>query len=155
QSEDALNDRIKKLKEIQQDTQLKLGEIIELAEDRAMVAPLSETIKNIGDATQSLINAARERLRAAAQHDKQFEAMRAAQAAFVAAAGPVMLDAQTRVNAILSSANLVASDANDAVQTVGQLGNIVASGNLAVADLIATLSANSSDKLDDIEKEFK
>jgi methyl-accepting chemotaxis protein len=154
-SQDALNDRIKKLKEIQQQAQLKLGEIIELSEDKAVVSALSETIKNIGEATESLIKASRERLSAAAQHDKQFDAMREAQAAFVAAAGPVMLDAQTRVNAVLGSANLAASDATEAVQTMGQLGNVVASGNLAVADLIATLSANSSDKLDDIEKEFK
>src|SRR5262249_40109597 len=106
QTDDALADRIKKLKDIQQETQLKLGEIIELSEDKAAVSALSETIKNIGEATQSLINASRERLAAAAQHDKQYDALRAAQAAFVAAAGPVMLDAQTRVNAILSSANL-------------------------------------------------
>jgi methyl-accepting chemotaxis protein len=154
-SEEALAERIKKLKEIQQETQLKLGEVIELSTDRAAVSALSETIKNIGEATESLIKAARERLAAAAQHDKQFDAMRAAQAAFVAAAGPAMLDAQTRVNAILGSANLTTSDATEGVQTLGQLGNVVASGNLAVASLIATLSANSSDKLEDIEKEFK
>src|SRR6201995_5125013 len=154
-SEDALNERIKKLKEIQQQTQLKLGEIIELATDRAAVSALSETIKNIGEATESLINAARERLGAAAEHDKREDALRAAQAAFVAAAGPAMLDAQTQVNAVLGSATLTASDATEGVQTVGQLGNVVASGNLAAADLVATLSASSSDKLDDIEKEFK
>jgi methyl-accepting chemotaxis protein len=66
-----------------------------------------------------------------------------------------MLDAQTQVNAILGSANLSANEATEAVQTVGQLGNVVASGNLAAADMSAALSANSSDKLDDIEKEFK
>jgi methyl-accepting chemotaxis protein len=66
-----------------------------------------------------------------------------------------MLDAQTHVNAILGSTDVSASGATEAVQTFGQLGNVVASGNLAAADLVATLSANSSDKLDDIEKEFK
>src|ERR1700756_4311745 len=154
-SEDALAERIKKLKEIQQQTQLALGEVIELSTDRAAVSALSETIKNIGEATESLINAARERLSAAAEHDKLYDALRAAQAAFVTAAGPAMLEAQTQVNAILGSANLTVSDATEGVQTVGQLGNVVASGNLAAADLVATLSASSSDKLDDIEKEFK
>src|SRR5262249_41019810 len=120
-----------------------------------VVSSLSETIKNIGEATESLIKAARERLTAAALHDKQYDAMRAAQAAFVAAASPAMLDAQTQGNAILGSANLSASDATEANQTVGQLSNVVASGTLAAADLIATLSASSSDKLDDIEREFK
>jgi methyl-accepting chemotaxis protein len=155
QSEDALNERIKKLKQIQQQTQAKLGEIIELGADKAVVGSLSETIKNIGEATESLIKASRERLAAAAEHDKMYDALRAAQGAFVLAASPAMLDAQTQVNAILGSASLTAKDATEAAQTVGQLGNVVASGNLAAADLIATLSANSIDKLDDITKEFK
>ena len=155
QSDDALGERTKKLKELQQQTQQKLGEIIELGADKTVVAALQETIKNINEAAQSLASAARERLDAAALHDKQYDALRAAQGEFVAAASPAMLDAQTQVNAILSSANLTASEATDAAQTVGQLGNVVASGNLAAADMSAALSANSSDKLDDIEKEFK
>jgi methyl-accepting chemotaxis protein len=155
QNEDALNERTKKLKELQQQTQQKLGEIIELGADKSVVSALNETIKNINEAAQSLALAARERLDVAALHDKQYDALRAAQGAFVAAASPAMLDAQTQVNAILGSANLSANEATEAVQTVGQLGNVVASGNLAAADMSAALSANSSDKLDDIEKEFK
>jgi methyl-accepting chemotaxis protein len=152
---DALTERTKKLKELQQDTQQKLGEIIELGADKSVVSALNDTMKNINDATESLASAARERLNVAALHDKQYDALRAAQGAFVAAASPAMLDAQTQVNAILGSANLSASDATEAAQTVGQLGNVVASGNLAAADMSAALSANSSDKLDDIEKDFK
>src|SRR5580704_14261216 len=152
---DALNERIKKMKAIQEQTQQKLGEIIELGADKTVVSALNETIKSINDAAESLAKAARERLDVAALHDKQYDALRAAQGEFVATASPVMLDAQTQVNAILASANLSASDANDAAQTIGQLGNVVASGNLAAADLSAALSANSVDKLDDIEKEFK
>ena len=155
QNDDALSERTKKLKELQQQTQQKLGEIIELGADKAVVSALNETIKNINEAAQSLASAARERLDVAALHDKQYDALRVAQGAFVLAAGPAMLDAQTQVNAILSSANLSANDATEAAQTVGQLGNVVASGNLAAADMSAALSANSSDKLDDIEKEFK
>jgi len=154
-SSDALNERIKKMKAIQEQTQQKLGEIIELGADKTVVGALNETIKSINDAAESLAKAARERLDVAALHDKQYDALRAAQGEFVATASPVMLDAQTQVNAILASANLSASDANDAAQTIGQLGNVVASGNLAAADLSAALSANSVDKLDDIEKDFK
>jgi methyl-accepting chemotaxis protein len=155
QSDDALNECTKKLKELQQQTQQKLGEVVELGADKTVVTALNETIKNINEAAQSLASAARERLDAAALHDKQYDALRIAKAAFVAAASPAMLDAQTQVNAILGSANLSASDANDAAQTVGQLGNVVASGNLAAADMSAALSANSGDKLDDIQKEFR
>ena len=155
QNEEALNERTKKLKELQEQTQQKLTEIIQLGGDKTVVAGLSETMKSINEAAQSLAKAARERLDIAALHDKQYDALRNAQGAFVGAASPAMLDAQTRVNAILGSADLSAADANDAAQTVGQLGNVVASGNLAAADMSAALSANTSDKLDDIQKGFK
>ncbi|WFU40524.1 methyl-accepting chemotaxis protein [Bradyrhizobium sp. CB82] len=154
-SEDALNERTKKLKELQQQVQQKLGEIIELGADKAVVAGLNDIIKNLNEAAQSLTSAARERLDVAALHDKQYDALRKAQSDFVGAASPAMLNAQTQVNAILGSANLSAEDATEAAQTVGQLGNVVASGNLAAADMSAALSANTADKLDDIQKEFK
>ncbi|WP_027573337.1 methyl-accepting chemotaxis protein [Bradyrhizobium sp. WSM1743] len=155
QSEDALNERTKKLRELQEQTQQKLNEIIELGADKSVVSGLSDTMKSINEAAQSLAKAARERLDIAALHEKQYDALRNAQGAFVGAASPAMLDAQTRVNAILGSADLSAADATDAAQTVGQLGNVVASGNLAAADMSAALSASTSDKLDDIQKEFK
>jgi len=155
QSEDALNERIKKMKEIQGVTQQKLGEIVELGADKQVVSALSETIKNINEAAQSLVSASRERLALAAEHDRTYDAVRSAQGAFLGAANPIMMDAQTRINAILGSANLSADDANEAAQTVLQLSNVIASGNLSAADLIAGLAAGNSDKLDDVEKEFK
>ncbi|RQH11242.1 methyl-accepting chemotaxis protein [Bradyrhizobium sp. RP6] len=155
QSEDALNERTKKLLELQEQTQRKLNEIIEFGGDKSVVSGLSDTMKSINEAAQSLAKAARERLDIAALHEKQYDALRNAQGAFVGAASPAMLDAQTRVNAILGSADLSAADATEAAQTVGQLGNVVASGNLAAANMSAALSASTSDKLDDIQKEFK
>lgn len=155
QSEDALNERTRKLRELQEQTQQKLNEIIELGGDKSVVSGLSDTMKSINEAAQSLAKAARERLDIAALHEKQYDALRNAQGAFVGAASPAMLDAQTRVNAILGSADLSTADATDAAQTVGQLGNVVASGNLAAADMSAALSASTSDRLDDIQKEFK
>src|SRR6202035_3902607 len=154
-SQDALNERTKKIKEAQQVTIEKLGEIIELGADKSVVAALSETVKNIDDNIKSLGTAARERLEAAAQHEKQYDALRKAQAAFVAAAAPAMMDAQAQINAILGSANLSPDDAVEAVRTVDQLGNVVASGNLMASDMIAALSAGGSGTLDAIEKEFK
>lgn len=155
QSEDALNERTRKLRELQEQTQQKLNEIIELGGDKSVVSGLGDTMKSINEAAQSLAKAARERLDIAALHEKQYDALRNAQGAFVGAASPAMLDAQTRVNAILGSADLSTADATDAAQTVGQLGNVVASGNLAAADMSAALSASTSDRLDDIQKEFK
>ncbi len=155
ESEDVLNERSRKMKETQQVTLQKLGEIIELGADKTVVSALTETVKNIDDTIRSLGAAAKERLGIAALHEKQYDALRSSQAAFVAAASPAMMDAQSQINAILQSANLSSDDATEAARTVDQLGNVFASGNLAASQMIAALSANSSDTLDAIEKEFK
>jgi methyl-accepting chemotaxis protein len=154
-SEEGLNERAKNIKETQAVTLEKLGEVIELGADKAVIAALTETVKNIDETIKSLVAAAHERLEAAAQHDKQYDALRKAQADFVAAASPAMLDAQAQINAILGSANLSADDAAEAARTVEQLGNVISSSNLMASDMIAALSANGSDTLDAIEKEFK
>ena len=54
ESQDALNERIKKMKQTQAGTLAKLGEIIELGADKSVVAALTETIKNIDDTIKSL-----------------------------------------------------------------------------------------------------
>jgi hypothetical protein len=155
ESEQALNERAKQMKETQQVTLAKLAEIIELGADKTVVTALTETVKNINDAITSLGSAARERLETAAQHEKQYGALRKAQGEFVAAANPAMLDAQTRINAILGSANMEADDATQAARTVEQLSNVISNNNLAASDMMAALSANSSEALEAIEKEFK
>ncbi|OAF14793.1 chemotaxis protein [Bradyrhizobium centrolobii] len=154
-SDEALNERTKKVQEIQQLAMGKLGEIIELGADQQIAGALRDTVKSIDEATQSLVSAARERLETGALHDKQYEALRKAQLAFVGAAGPAMLDAQTRLNAILGSAEVSADDATEAARTVAQISTISANGNLMAADMMAALSANNSDTLEVIEKEFK
>ena len=67
-SEEALNERTKKIKETQAVAFDKLGEVIELGADKAVVAALTETVKNFDDNIKSLVAAARERLEIAAQH---------------------------------------------------------------------------------------
>jgi methyl-accepting chemotaxis protein len=155
QSEDALKERTRKVEEIQKLTMDKLGEIIQLGADKAVVDTLRETAKNINDATQSLVSASRERLDARARHNKTYDTLRRTQAAFVAATGPVMLDAQMQINAILSSADLSIDDATHAARTVEQLGNVASIGNLVASEMAAALSAIDSDTLDAIETEFK
>ena len=154
-SDEALNERTKSVKDIQQLAMAKLGEIIELGADKQTATALQDTAKSIDEATQSLVSAARERLDTGALHDKQYEALRKAQLAFVGAAGPAMLDAQTRLNAILSAAEVSADDATEAARTVAQISMVSANGNLMAADMMAALSANNSDTLEVIEKEFK
>src|SRR6266536_5592065 len=63
-SEEALNERAKKMKETQAVTFEKLGEVIELGADKAVVAALTETVKNIDNNIKSLVAAAHERLEA-------------------------------------------------------------------------------------------
>ncbi|WP_316165572.1 MULTISPECIES: methyl-accepting chemotaxis protein [unclassified Bradyrhizobium] len=155
QSEDALNERLKKMQEIQKTTQERLSEISTLGAAKSVVAPLAETIKNINEANQSLVSAARERLEVAALHNKQYDALRKAQADFTAAANEPMLDAQTQLNAVLGAAEVSADDATAAARFVEQLGNVIASGNLLVAQMAAALSANDSDTLETIERQFK
>ena len=154
-TDEALNERTKSVKDIQQLAMAKLGEIIELGADKQTASALRDTAKSIDEATQSLVSAARERLDTGALHDKQYEALRKAQLAFVGAAGPAMLDAQTRLNAILGAAEVSADDATEAARTVAQISTISANGNLMAADMMAALSANNSDTLEVIEKEFK
>jgi methyl-accepting chemotaxis protein len=154
-NEETLSERSKKMKETQEVTLEKLGEIIELGADRAVVASLAETVKNIDDAIKSLGAAAHRRIEAASQHQKQYDALRKAQASFVAAASPAMMDAQTRINAIFASASLSQDDAAQAARTVEQLGNVIASSNLMASNMAAALSANSGDTLEAIEKEFQ
>jgi methyl-accepting chemotaxis protein len=154
-SETTLDQRSAKMKETQEVTLEKLGEIIELGADKTIIAALSETVKNIDDTIKDLGAAARERLQAAALHEKQYDALRKAQASFAAAAGPAMMDAQARINAILGSASLSQDDAAQAARTIEQLGNVVASSNLAASNMAAALSANDSETLDAIEKEFQ
>src|SRR4051812_49050613 len=154
-SEEALQERTRTMKATQAIALEKLGEIIELGADKDVVAALNETVKNIDDTIKSLGAAARERLDALAGHANLYRALRGAQAGFVAAAEPAMMDAQLRINAILGSANLSQDDATEASRTVEQLGNVISSSNLMASDMTAALSAAGSDTLEAIEKEFQ
>jgi methyl-accepting chemotaxis protein len=155
QSQTVLSERSKKIKETQDVALQKLGEIIELGADKAVVANLTETIKNIDDTVKSLVSAARERLDVSAQHDKQYDALRNAQANFVAAARHSMMNARTQLSATLGSANLAAEDAAETTRSVDQIGNVVADGNLVAFDMMAALSASKADALEAIEKDFQ
>jgi methyl-accepting chemotaxis protein len=154
-NEDALNDRLKKMQEIQKVTDGRLKEIAGLGADNNVVAALTETIKSINEANQSLVSAARERLETVATHQTLYIALRRAQTEFTAAASAPVLDAQTELNAVLGAAEISVDDANAAARFVEQLGNVIASGNLIAAEMAAALSANDSDALEATETDFK
>ena len=154
-NEETLKERATKVKETQAVVMAKLGEIARLGADKDVVANLTETVKNIDDMINSLGAAARERLEAAAQHDKQYEALRKAQKEFVTASVPEMADAQSRLYAVLIAVDPSADDASHAARVVEQLGNVIASGNLLASNMAAALSATNSDTLETIEKDYK
>ncbi|WP_291849812.1 methyl-accepting chemotaxis protein [Bradyrhizobium sp.] len=154
-SEEALNERSRRMKETQTVALRKLGEIAELGADKTVVAALADTVKNIDDMIKSLGSAARERLEAAAQHEKLYDAVRTAQRRFVAAAGPAATDAQTELQSIYAAPRFSQDDASTAHRAADRLGDIAASGNLLAFDMIAALSANNSDTLEAIAKEFR
>ena len=70
--------------------------------------------------------------------------MRKAQRAFVAAAGPAAIDAQTELYSIYAAPNFSQAEAIRAHKTADQLADIAASGNLMAFDMIAALSTNNS-----------
>ncbi len=154
-SEEALNDRTKKMKETQTVALQKLGEIVELGADKAVVAALTENVKNIDDMIKSLGSAARERLELAARHEKLYDAVRKAQRRFTAAAGPAASDAQTELQSIYAAGNFSQNDAIKGHKAADQLGDIAASGNMIAFDMIAALSTNNGDTLESIAKEFR
>jgi methyl-accepting chemotaxis protein len=154
-SEEALAERSRKMKETQTVALQKLGEIVELGADKAVVAALTENVKNIDDMIKSLGSAARERLEVAAQHEKLYDAVRKAQRRFIAAAGPAAIDAQTELYSIYAAPHFSQNEAIQAHRTADQLADIAASGNLIAFDMIAALSTNSGDTLEGIGKEFR
>jgi methyl-accepting chemotaxis protein len=154
-SEEALADRTRKMKETQTIALQKLGEIVELGADKAVVAALTENVKNIDDMIKSLGSAARERLELAAQHEKLYDAVRKAQRRFIAAAGPAALDAQTELQSIYAAGSFSQDDAIKGHRAADQLGDIAASGNMIAFDMIAALSTNNAETLEAIAKDFR
>src|SRR4051812_37844635 len=154
-SEEALSDRTKKMKETQAVALQKLGEIVELGADKAVVAALTENMKNIDEGIKSLGSAARERLELGAQHEKLYDAVRKAQRRFVAAAGPAAIDAQTELYSIYAAPNFSQAEAIRAHKTADQLADIAASGNLMAFDMIAALSTNNSEILEATGRDFR
>src|SRR5207237_7076953 len=69
--------------------------------------------------------------------------------------GPGRLHAHARLSAMLGSAEVSADDATEAARAVALISTVSANGNLMAADMMAALSANNSDTLEAIEKEFK
>ncbi|RYX90920.1 MAG: methyl-accepting chemotaxis protein, partial [Bradyrhizobiaceae bacterium] len=120
-----------------------------------MVTALGESVKNIEDTIRSLGAATQEKIDAAAQHEKLYNAVRAAADNFVNKAAPSMADAQTGMDATLRAAVFSAEDSGEASRIIVQVGNVVADTNLISSDLMGALSAGTGEALSPIEDSFK
>ncbi|WP_420133860.1 methyl-accepting chemotaxis protein [Rhodopseudomonas sp.] len=152
---DQLKERSAQMKQAQGVASDKLAELTNYGSDKAVVAAMSETLRNIADTIRSLGAAAQERLDLAQTHNKVYDALRKSHDEFIAVANPAMLNAQTQMNAVLSSANLSQDDATEAGRRIEQLGNVIALSNLAASNLMSALSARDADALEPVETSFK
>jgi len=152
---DQLKERSAQMKQAQGVATQKLVDITSYGADKAVIAAMSETLRNIDDTIRSLGAAAQERLDLARQHSKVYDTLRGSHDAFISLANPAMLNAQTQMNAVLASANLSQDDATEAGRRIEQLGNVIALSNLAASNLMAALSASSADVLEPVETSFK
>lgn len=154
-SADVLKDRSQKMRETHKIAVEKLDAIAKLGADKAVVAALGDTVKNIEDTIRSLGAAAQERLDAAAQHQKLFDQLREAETLFVSMSAPALMDAQGSMTSALLSPNFSRDNASKIAKTIDQVGEIVAGTNLIAADLMSALSVNNAEALAPIERTFQ
>ncbi len=154
-SADILKDRSQRMRATHQIAVEKLAAIARLGADKAVVTALGESVKNIEDTIRSLGAATQEKIDAAAQHEKLYNAVRAAADNFVNKAAPSMADAQTGMDATLRAAVFSAEDSGEASRIIVQVGNVVADTNLISSDLMGALSAGTGEALSPIEDSFK
>ncbi|MGM4890169.1 methyl-accepting chemotaxis protein [Tardiphaga sp. 1201_B9_N1_1] len=154
-SPDVLKERSQRMRDTHKIAVEKLDTIAKLGADKAVVTALADTVKNIEDTIRSLGAATQERLDAVAQHQKQYDALRTAAANFVKMSEPAATDAQNVMNDTLRATVFSAEDSGEAARVIVQVGEVVASTNLISSDLMAALSAGSSEALSPIEDNFK
>lgn len=152
---DILKERTQRMRDTHKIAVEKLDAIALLGADKAVVAALSDTVKNIEDTIRSLGAAAQERLDAASQHQKLFNQLREAETLFVSMSAPALMDAQGSMTSALLSPNFSRDNASKIAKTIDQIGEIVAGTNLIAADLMSALSVNNAEALTPIERTFQ
>lgn len=154
-SADILKDRSQRMRATHKVAVDKLHAIAKLGADKAVVTALGESVKNIEDTIRSLGAATQEKIDAATQHEKLYNAVRAAADNFVNKAAPSIADAQTGMDATLRAVVFSAEDSGEASRITVQVGNVVADTNLISSDLMGALSAGTGEALSPIEDSFK
>ncbi len=152
---DILKERSQRMRDTHKVAVEKLDAIAKLGADKAVVMALGDSVKNIEDTIRSLGAATQEKIDAGVQHEKLYNAVRAAADNFVKQAAPSIADAQAGMDATLRAVVFSAEDSGEASRIIVQIGNVVADTNLISSDLMAALSAGTSAALSPIEDNFK
>jgi len=147
-------DLTKDLKATQASAIDKLRQIASLGADKAVVSALEETVKSIDDTINSLGNAAKERLDIVADREKQYDTLRLAQSHFQESAAPEMADAQTRLNALLTAAEIDGDLVKEVAYSVERLSTIISDCNSMAADMMGAMSASNSGDIDTLQESF-
>ncbi len=152
--ESTLQSRTQGLKEVQAAALAKLQEIKTLKADPSVVSALEENVKMLDDTINSLRGAAKERLDLAAEHNKKFEAARAAHSAVVNIISGAAEDAKAAVNSALVNPNAEPKEAIKAMRGVDMLASLLADINFAASNISAAANANNAETLSDQEYAF-
>ncbi|EKS34261.1 MAG: methyl-accepting chemotaxis protein [Afipia broomeae] len=152
--ESTLQSRTQGLKEVQAAALAKLQEIKTLKADPGVVSALEENVKMLDDTINSLRAAAKERLDLAAEHNKKFEAARAAHSAVVTIISSAAEDAKAAVNSALVNPNAEPKEAIKAMRGVDMLASLLADINFAASNISAAANANNAETLSDQEYAF-
>jgi methyl-accepting chemotaxis protein len=154
-SAEVLKERSQRMRDTHKIAVEKLDTIAKLGADKTVVAALGDSVKNIEDTIRSLGAATQEKIDVAVQHEKLYNAIRAAADNFVRKAAPAITDAQGGMDATLRAVVFSAEDSGEASRIIVQIGSVVADTNLISSDLMAALSAGTGDALSPIEENFK
>ena len=153
-SKDMLKERLDKTQETLKLAETKVREIDSFGASKNVVIALEGTVGAIGETIRSLSVAAENIIAAAAEHDRVYTELRAAQSEFVIASSPAYMAAQAALNDALGGSNPSQDEAMAAGRQLDILGAINGSTNRISSDLMAALAANSASELESIERTF-
>ncbi len=150
-SDDVLRERMATLNGTQEAASRQLQDLVRLGGAPETMAALQDIVKNLHDMVALLGTAANGKITAASARAAKYTELRNIHGAFVAAATPAMLDAQTMMNAVLASATVSQEDISAAARGVEVIGRLMSEANLMAAELSAVLAAPSPEELERIQ----
>lgn len=154
-NEAVLEERGKLMRETHQITAVKLQEISRLGAEKTVMEAMTEVSKNIGDMVGRISVAAKDRLKMSGLREQQSTELRNAHASFLSASTMPMMDAQSKLNAVLGTPSIAQDEAVDASRVVNLLSSVISDTNLMAAEMTAALAAPDMETLKPLEDGFQ